>query len=1254
MEKFMIKSQTWSLPKRGLFGNMFRGSEEIGQDYGANIVRGADQDYYLTRGGFNSEFTKYNADTGVSTPLSPMPMGTYNNGKLLYIADRNMIIGTASSYSKKWFNYDISTDVWVENTGDTLPFDPAEGHSMVYDGSRYIYAARGASTRDFWRYDFNAAVGSRWTRSSNVYGTLGHGAQIVKKDNYLYVLQGSASNPNPFYKMDLGTTLWSTLPSMPGVLHNGGWMVDGNDGYFYAARGQNLTGFFRYSLIGNTWEDIGNSMTPTFNSGSNAASNGSDKIYAMVGNASNGTWNTGLYTYIVKTANSSFMSDGSYISPVHDLTKVYKFANISVGYTDAANFSFTVSTRTSADNVTWSDWMLASSNREIGTTKIFQVNSTKNRYIQVKIELASNDGAYSGSISDYSINYFQDSMAPSNPGSLITYSAVGSTQTLVSDTWYNYANPKFDWPDEDNVGGSTDGVSGSGVKGYYVYFGVGATADPAVLGTLVTVSEYTAPTMVSGSTYHLRIKSVDNADNINDTVWEPFVYKYDVVKPVNPSMFVADPPGYTTSNAYTFNWNDGTDEASLLAEYCYKTGAVGSTEVCTANKVVTGIKSYQAGTNTLYLRARDNAGNFSDGYITATYYYSANAPAPVQNLAATPVSSGSTLASNTKNEFAFSWQPPSFYFGAQTGLRYYYSINALPTADNVNETGLSVTYLSAGEYATQKGVNSLYVVAKDEAGNIDYNLYAKVDFEAATTSPGIPLSMDIADVSIKETKNWKLAVSWDPPESSGSGISYYKVYRSKTAGANCSSSLSDFSAVASTTTESFVEANLTAVKTYYCVKTCDSTNECSAPSSTVALLPDGKWRVAPTLIASPSAVVKTKSATISWSTSRTANSFVKYGKSSGTYGEEVGSSDQVSLHEIKLIGLDPGTTYYYKASWTDEDGNNGTTDELKVATNAAPVVSKVSVADVGMYAAYIKFTLANAVKATVQYGKGKTVNYTSFQEVTTGKEESVYTVKIDGLTEGSPYHLRILAEDEEANQFYSDDYIFETLPVPRNSDVKIQQVKGMPTSTLRMSWKSNTAISSIVTIYPEGRPEMTKDQIVLTLTKNHEMIVKDLLDDTNYVIMIKGKDIAGNNAETLTQKFKTSVDLRPPVVSDLKIDTLVTGVGEEAKAQIIVSWNTDEVSTTQVEYGQGTGNDYPNKTQEDDKLNMNHVVTVPDLKADQVYHLRVVTKDKSGNATESYDNVVITPKATQSALNLVIDNLSKSFGFVNSLPGVLK
>lgn len=658
------------------------------------------------------------------------------------------------------------------------------------------------------------------------------------------------------------------------------------------------------------------------------------------------------------------------------------------------------------------------------------------------------------------------------------------------------------------------------------------------------------------------------------------------------------------------------------------------------DEFVNDVTAGGTGASTFYVRSVDGAGNKAASFASVSYYYSATAPSAPQDLEVEP-------ASNTINEFAFSWDPPEVYFGAQANLLYYYSVNALPTSQNVNSVGISNTYLANGSYATVPGENIFYVVAKDEAGNIDYNNYASVSFTADTSAPGVARNVDISDVSVKSTKNWRLAVSWDAPESSGSGVSNYKVYRSLTTGAVCSEDFAPFSFVASTTTESYVDTDLIQDKYNYCVKACDSTNNCSAVSSTVSMLPDGKWTEAPTLTASPSASVKTKSAIVSWSTDRTSSSFVKYGKSSGDYGDEVGSSDHVAAHTITLSGLDPGTSYYYKVLWSDEDGNTGESSEQTLTTEPAPFVSGVEITNISLYTAYVTFTVANASSVLVNYGE--TTSYGGSETISTSKSETEHTVLLQDLTEGTEYHLQIVAEDEEGNVFAGDDYTFETLPVPEIETFKIQQVAGLPTATLRVIWTTNTPVSSIVTYYPTSNPELAQDSLALQLTLSHEAILKDLRDDTQYTILIKGKDAAGNEASAPSQTVKTAVDFRPPEILDLDVESTIVGVGQDAKAQVIVSWNTDEPSTTQVEYAEGTGTTYNLSTQEDTNLTTNHTVTITGLTPAKIYHLQAISKDKSNNEGRSFDTVVVTPKSTKAALNIVIDNLSKTFGFLKGL-----
>lgn len=1227
-------TNAWLIPTLGIYGSFFRGTDYFPFSTGADIVKGNSNYYYIARGNIDTMFTRYDAATGSVLSLADAPVAFSTGSELVYESTNNKIYAIGQTSNTGFYQYDIATDTWSEITTDALPAAPGSGASLVYDGSQYIYYARGGSTTSFYRYDTQGSAGTRWSTMTAVTATLGTGADLIYKSGFIYTARGQATTT--FYRYSVAGNSWSTMTAITGTVSTDGFAVDGGDSdSLIVCRGGNTAVCYKYSIAGNSWTTLDTSVA-NYNTGA-AGDVSSGRMYSIAGAGTN-TFSDGLYSYVVETASTSFEKTGNYISQVHDFTTVYKFSNLSVTYTEGASgTTITPYTRSSADNSTWTTWTAAASTKTNGTTSYYEIKSPDNRYLQVRFDLTSGDGLYTDVINSYTVNYYTDASAPTNPTSLTAYTTATQSATMTTNTWYSHTAPNFDWPDADAVGGATDGAGGSGIDGYYVYFGTNSSADPAVDGALQTTTAYTAGSLSSGSTYYLRIKAIDDAGNVAATSWQPFIYKLDTTVPTNPTTVTADPPGYTATNSFDFSWNAGSDADSGIAEYCYKTGAVGAVESCTASTTITDIAAYQSGANTFYVRAKDTAGNFASSYVNASYYYSSTAPSAPQNVTADP-------STNTINEFGFSWDPPSTFSGAQENLRYYYSVNALPTSSNVNQVGLSVTYLSDGAYATQAGENTFYVVAKDEAGNIDYNVYGSVAFTADTSAPGIPTDMEMADVSDKSTEAWKLAITWNAPSSTGSGIANYKLYRSTTADASCSTSMTGFTLIGTTTEASYVNSSLSQQDYYYCVKACDSTGNCSAPSETVTMYPDGRWESAPSLTASPSATVKTRSAKILWSTNRTSSSFVKYGKTSGSYGEEVGSSTQVTAHEVSLKELDPGATYYYKVLWSDEDGNTSSSDEYSFTTNAAPNVADVKITDVSISTAYVTANITYATEATLQYGP--TTAYGGSASIPVSKTGGLYSVKLEDLEQDTLYHMRIVAEDDEGNVYNGEDKTFQTLPVPKITNVKAQQVAGLPTATVRLLWSSNTEISTIVTYYPTAHPEQAKDKINLTRSLLHELVIGDLVDETDYTILVKGRDVVGNEAVADVLKLKTAADLRAPEILNLTVESTIVGIGDDAKAQIIVCWDTDEPASTQVEYNLGTSTTYGSTTQEDTNLTTNHCTTISGAQPAQIYQLRALSKDKSGNNGASFDTVIVTPAATKDVLNLVVNKLSSTFGFL--------
>ncbi len=887
------------------------------------------------------------------------------------------------------------------------------------------------------------------------------------------------------------------------------------------------------------------------------------------------------------------------------------------------------------------------------------------RYIQYEVTLTpvSDDTPV---FSSFALNYSAYDVLPpdTNASNILMYKANGGS-LVSSNGWTNGSSPYFTWT------AGADNAGGTGLLGYCVYLGTDNTADPVttkgLLGT-TPVSNAACPFIVStnnldlatagllgtalsssNSAYYISVKAVDTIGNVYTGSSEQFHFRFDNTAPSNPA-YLSAPSQFLNTKTATITWpssGDGVaaDANAGLAGLQYKINTspwygddhTGAGDI---NDLLANDGSYSTiptpdfdnindGINTFYMRTWDNAGNVSTSYVTAALKVNTNnSPSEPQNVTATP-------STNTTNSFAFSWAAPASYVGSASGLTYCYTINVVPSSLNCSFTAGGVTSLDADAYATQPGSNIFYVVAKDESGNINYSSYATDTFTANTPAPGMPASVDIADVSIKASSNWRLALTWEEPSDTGAGISSYKILRS--------TDNNTFTQVGTSSNTSYVDGGLTQQEYFYQIKACDSANQCSAVSATVSDTPTGKFTTPATLVSE--AVVSditTKRATISWSTDRASDSKIQIGTTSGSYSpSEVGNSSQVTGHTIELDNLAAGTTYYFRARWTDEDGNTGTSQEYSFTTAPAPELKEVSILSVGLSTATVQFTVKDSAKVAVQYGK--TDAFGGVKTINTSMTESTYEVELVGLDDGAKYLYRMIMTDSENGSYQSTIFSFNTPARPKISNLRFQPMTGEPTSTQQVTWETNIPTTSSVDYGVVGTAGTTSQSAEMKTT--HEIIIRGLQDNSEYFLLAAGRDINGNLATSDRQIFKTALDTRPPTVSDIVIEPSIRGTGTEARGQIVVSWKTDEPSTSQVAFGEGSAvTVFNNRTAEDAQLTTEHLVIISDLPPSRVYSIMPVSRDKSSNASTTKPQAAIIGRASDSVLNIVLSTLRKVFG----------
>jgi len=875
------------------------------------------------------------------------------------------------------------------------------------------------------------------------------------------------------------------------------------------------------------------------------------------------------------------------------------------------------------------------------------------------------DGSQKVTLDNVSLESTSDLTTPSSSSVTIDALKAHGGSVLNSGSWTNGSSPSFSW----NAGNDNE----SGVKGYCLYLGSDALADPVTAKGLLgnsgsdaggncqfmvnsanadlATSGYVATSMTSSNDkYYLIAKTIDKAGNVS-TDSATFEFKFDNTPPTTPG-FISAPSGFVNNKAVTLSWatSGGSapdDNHSGLDGLQYRIGSNGiwygdnHSGSGDQSDLLSNSGSYTMqdppdfanlsdGVNTVYFRTFDKAGNVSQGFATAAIKLNTSgAPSEPQNLIATP-------SVNTTNSFNFHWDAPVTFVGDENNLTYCYTVNVEPDANSCTFTGAGITSLASGPFATKPGTNTLYVVAKDESNNINYDSFSTVEFTANTTAPGIPINADIVDVSIKATSNWRLALTWDVPSNVGAGVAKYNIYRS--------SDNQNFSSIGTSSSTTYIDAGLQQHTYYYRVKACDNTNNCGAWSTSVNALPTGKFTEPAEMVSEPIASdITTKKATISWSTDRGSDSKIALGTTSGHYGaSEISNSDQVSSHTIKLDNLAAGTTYYYVAKWTDEDGNTGSSQEYTFRTAPPPTIKEADAASIGLSNATILFTSKNAVKVAVYYGASE--SFGGVKMINTSFEESTYSVNLDGLNDGTKYFFKLVSFDSEGNAYEGNVQSFTTPPRPRITNLRFQPVSGKPTSTQKITWTTNVPSTTGISYGIVGTTG-TESQISQAVTE-HEIEISDLIDDSEYFLLAQSRDGNGNLATSDRQVFHTALDTRPPKVTNITVESSIRGTGAEARGQIVVSWRTDEPATSQVAYAEGSGvSVFNTKTAEDGGLSFEHIVIVSDLPTSRVYSIQPISNDKARNTGSGKTQTAIIGRASDSVLTIILDSLKGIFGF---------
>jgi hypothetical protein len=481
-----------------------------------------------------------------------------------------------------------------------------------------------------------------------------------------------------------------------------------------------------------------------------------------------------------------------------------------------------------------------------------------------------------------------------------------------------------------------------------------------------------------------------------------------------------------------------------------------------------------------------------------------------------------------------------------------------------------------------------------------------------------------------------------------------------------------------TTSTAYTDADLTqSIKYSYKVRAVDNAGSLSLFSAVVVRSPEGKYTAPPTAGGVPTSTSGSTTATIKWTTSRTSFGTVEYGKTTD-YGSAATETIATKDHIVKVTGLAPGVTYHYRVQSLDDSSmvdynrvDAYSTDYSFTTLNTASVTG-IEVTDIGLDSAVVTWKTSSLATSSVEYGTSLT--YGKSIDVSSAASESAHTTRISGLTHSTIYHFRVRGTTNDGEDIFSQDNTFQTTVFPKVTALVMNTDQDASGTTIVLAWSTNVPTTSEVvyqaaeldktqnkTLTSEALQKMTQVELAAVpvipkgvaqtiysgeLLDKHIQRITGLTDGSIYIFTIRGRDEKGNQAISDPIRYVTGADTRPPNLQNIIIETPMTGVGADAKAQIIISWETDEPSTSQVLWGAGTGSEYPQASEKEMALTTKHVVVLRDLLPTSSYHLKIVSADKTGNVAESKDTVVVTPSSQQAAFDIIIKNLEDVFGFL--------
>ncbi|MBI2450782.1 MAG: hypothetical protein HYV52_00365 [Parcubacteria group bacterium] len=424
-------------------------------------------------------------------------------------------------------------------------------------------------------------------------------------------------------------------------------------------------------------------------------------------------------------------------------------------------------------------------------------------------------------------------------------------------------------------------------------------------------------------------------------------------------------------------------------------------------------------------------------------------------------------------------------------------------------------------------------------------------------------------------------------------------------------------------------------------------------------------------------------AIIKFKTDESSVAFIEYGKTKD-YGFIVGIPEWSEGHAGQLRNLITGTEYHYKIKAVDSAGNSSYSDdqifqtkffaealqELTTLENAQqfqdaiesslesilpsvfpPFIQTPEAIDVTENSATIKWRTNVKTYSVVSYSANEEYNLKNINpyaaEVSDIENKVLdHQIILSNLKSNTEYHFMVKSFSLPQAIGRSPDIVFVT------KAAKFQAIiSDIKKDSFRVIWTTGEPTTSIVE-YKNLKTNAINRKIDEVKRPFHDILIENLNPATTYEVKAFGYNELENLVETKEiLKATTSKDVTPPEISSLKIDSALVP-GRADRAQTIVSWKTDEPATSIVFYEEGsskTDKEFANKIEISNSWVLDHTVILTNLRSGKIYRIQISSVDQAGNKSIFPIRTIITPRQTESILDVIFKNFEETFKFLRKI-----